>query len=264
MTQSRPEHVGIIALDAERMKLLQEYDAAIAQTEDDPVKTEYGVSCEAHFRSFLAQFFPKKYGVTKGYIITPELEYAGPLEEWDIIIYDAQEAPVLFVRRNRDDNEAAGKRGIPVEYVRGVVEVKATLNNVMAEKARVKLLKLRQFLNSNVGTSESRRIHLPFGFRAFAVFFETKVKSSKEYSEALGAFAPFWQIEPLVQFAGALVIRGQSCPEYSASISYYMSRAPDFLALLSPSCEIQLRRLFAICRWLRCLVVTAQMSFGST
>ncbi|SRR6266851_307153 len=115
---AKTEHVGLTALDAERSKLLKEYDTAVEQAGDDPVKTEHGVSCEAHFRTFLEQFLPKKYGVTKGYIITPDLNYAGPLEEWDIIIYDAMESPVLFVRRTKEEEERAGKRGIPVEYVR--------------------------------------------------------------------------------------------------------------------------------------------------
>ena len=232
------EHIGITALDAERTKLLQEYDAAVAQAADDPVKTEHGVSCEAHFRSFLEQFLPKKYGVTKGYIITPDLQYAGPLEEWDIIIYDAMESPVLFVRRNREEHERAGKRGIPVEYVRGVVEVKATFNKVMAEKATKKLLKLRQFQKPEGSASAYGHTHLPSGFRAFAVFFETKVNSAKEYAEALGSLAPFWQTNPLVQFSGALIIRGQSCPEYSASADYLMNGSTTFEHLLDQCCEL--------------------------
>jgi hypothetical protein len=80
------EHVGLTALESERAKLLSEYDTALQQGSDDAVRTEHGVSCEAHFRTFLGQFLPRKYGVTKGYIITPDLAYAGPLEEWDIII----------------------------------------------------------------------------------------------------------------------------------------------------------------------------------
>ncbi len=59
---AKTEHVGLTALDAERSKLLKEYDTAVEQAGDDPVKTEHGVSCEAHFRTFLEQFLPKKYG----------------------------------------------------------------------------------------------------------------------------------------------------------------------------------------------------------
>lgn len=230
-------HVGLTALEGERTKLLQEYDTAAAQAADDPVKTEHGVSCEANFRSFLEQFLPKKYGVTKGYIITPDLDYAGPLEEWDIVIYDAMEAPVLFVRRTRDENEAAGKRGIPVEYVRAVVEVKATFNKVMATRATDKLLKLRQFQEKEDTPPKCGKAYLPFGFNAFAVFFETKVKDEKEYADALGALAPFWQTNPLLGFSGALIIRGQTCPNYSASIGYAMIGADHLVNLFSSCCE---------------------------
>ena len=234
----KTDHIGLTALEAERTKLLQEYDAAVAQAEDDPVKTEQGVSCEASFRSFLERFLPRKYGVTKGYIITPDREYSGPLEEWDIIIYDAMESPVLFVRRNRDENEVAGMRGIPVEYVRGVVEVKATFNKAMAAKATDKLLKLRQFLKTKDEPPQYEETHLPSGFKAFAVFFETKVANSKEYTNALGALAPFWQTDPSVEFRRGLIIRGQSCPEYSAAISYAMGTAQDFTGMFVPQCEI--------------------------
>lgn len=231
------QHVGLTALNAERSKLLKEYDAAVEQADDDPVKTTHGVSCEAHFRAFLEAFLPKKYGVTKGYIITPDLEYAGPLEEWDIIIYDAMESPVLFVRQNRDETDSAGKRGIPVEFVRGVIEVKATFNKVMAKKSTEKLLKLRQFLRKDEGPRKYGESHLPYGFRAFSVFFETKVGDANGYKNALGALTPFWQPDPLLQFSGALIIRGESCPEFSASLSYAMAGMEDFPKLLSPCCE---------------------------
>lgn len=230
-------HIGVPALHAERTKLLTEYDTAVKQAKDDPVKTEHGVFCEAHFRSFLEQFLPKKYGITKGYIITPDLDYAGPMEEWDIIIYDAMESPVLFVRQNRDEKDKAGKRGIPVEYVRAVIEVKATFNKSMADKVTQKLLKLRQFIKPS-SADEKNKNCLPALFRAFAVFVETKVKNSKEYKKALGALAPFWQNDPLTQFSEALIIRAESYPDYSASIAPWLVGDDSIIKLLAPYCEV--------------------------
>ncbi|MBL7731124.1 MAG: hypothetical protein JNM88_08105 [Chitinophagaceae bacterium] len=236
MTQQN-EHTGITALDAERKKLLQEYDTAVQQMTDDPVKTEHGVACEAHFRTFLENFLPKKYGVTKGYIITPDLEYAGPLEEWDIIIYDAMESPVLFVRQNRDEDEKAGKRGIPVEYVKAVIEVKASFNKVNAEKASTKLNKLGKFIKPH-GTGDSRkRDYLQDTFCAFAVFYETKVKDGKDYRDALGKLAPLWVGQDFLFFSEALIIRGQTCPEYSGRISAMYSGADSIEERLVPCCE---------------------------
>lgn len=229
-------HIGLTALESERKKLLRHYDTAKEQMADDPVKTEHGVVCESLFRAFLEQFLPKKYGVTKGYIITPDLNYAGPLEEWDIIVYDSMESPVLFVREDGDTQESDGKRGIPVEYVKAVIEVKATFNKASSKKATEKLMKLREFLRKY--GSEENKPALPNTFSAFAVFFETKVKNEKEYRDALGEMSIMWQKDPLVQYQGGLIIRGQSCPDLSASISYMLSGGQvNVENMLVPYCE---------------------------
>lgn len=48
------EHVGLTALEAERTKLLQEYDVAVLQAADDPVRTEHEVSWIGTWSSFLS------------------------------------------------------------------------------------------------------------------------------------------------------------------------------------------------------------------
>jgi len=55
--------------------------------------------------------------------------YEGPIEEWDIVIYDQLESPVLYVNNLPDP-----VRAIPVEHVRGVVEVKSTFRRDMTRK----------------------------------------------------------------------------------------------------------------------------------
>jgi hypothetical protein len=211
------QHVGLPLLDAERSKLLSDYDTAVKQVSDDPVKTDHGNVAEALFRSFLAQFLPKKLGVTKGHIITPELNYAGPLEEWDIIIYDALQSPVLFVRRDKDDAEHAGRRGIPIEYVHAVVEVKATLNPQMATAVAEKLLKLTPMCTPRRPSHPmDHPSKLPENFFCTSIFFETKVKSPKDFSKALGAFAKLYQVEHAPNFWGGLILRSQNQPENSA------------------------------------------------
>jgi hypothetical protein len=250
-------HVGLTALEGEREKLLAEYDIAIRQAKDDPVKVEHGNVGEAAFRAFLQEFLPKKFGVTKGYIITPELDYAGTLEEWDIIIYDALEAPVLFVRRTEDEKHSAGKRGIPVEFVRGVVEVKATLNPKSTSLVSEKLLKLRSFFRAarwKTGNKSTRNV-LPNAFRSYAVFFDTLVNTSANFNEAIGGLAPLW-IEGPCEFQGGLIIRGQSHPDYSASVHYVFSNLDIHpKKILRGSCEfsepfqstLANLRLFTVC-----------------
>lgn len=227
-------HVGITALDAERTKLLSDYRVAVEQAGDDPVKTEPGNIGEAALRAFLKQFLPRKYGVTKGHIITPDLDYAGPLEEWDIIIYDRLEAPVLFVRRTKDEGPDSGKRGIPVEYVKVVIEVKSTLNSRSAEKAAEKLTKLNAFIRSPEG--ERDRTRLPYSFRSSVVFFTTDAKNCEEFVRALGALAPIWQQPNWASFMGGLIVQGHTHPKCSAQIAYAITASKN-LVHYRPGCE---------------------------
>src|SRR6185503_1208270 len=54
----------------------------------------------------------------------------------------------------------------------------------------------------------------------------------------LGALAPFWQTPPLLSFSQALILRGHTCPEYSAVLGYMMNGSDDFTRLLAPFCEV--------------------------
>lgn len=74
------------------------------------MKVDHGNVAEEIFRNYRARFLPKKYGVAKGHILTHDLTYDGPLEEWDLIVYDISESPVLFVR---DESGATPRLGIP-------------------------------------------------------------------------------------------------------------------------------------------------------
>ncbi len=104
------EHVGVDALLAERKELLDRYDAVKMKGGYDAVESQHGNAAEDYFRAFLTEFLPKKYGVTKGHVITPGLGYAGDLEGWDVIIYDALESPILFDRPSLIDPEATRLR----------------------------------------------------------------------------------------------------------------------------------------------------------
>lgn len=78
----RSQHVGLPVLTAEREKLLAEYEIALRQVADDPVRVDHGNIGEAALRNFLARFLPKMCGVTKGHIITPACDYAGSALRW--------------------------------------------------------------------------------------------------------------------------------------------------------------------------------------
>lgn len=227
------EHVGLTALMVEREKLIDEFEQAIKQGKDDPTKTEHGNVGEAAVRSFFEQFLPKKYGVTKGYIITPDCDYAGPLEEFDIIIYDALESPVLSVRRNKEETQSSGKRGIPIEFVKAVIEVKASFDKAMVLKVVDKLTKLDKFKRTPSGERD-RQGHLPESFMTTAIFFTTRVKDKKEYLAALSALKGLWQVDPRIPFNGALILRGQNHPDYSAQIRLYDSNLEVDMKMHTP------------------------------
>ena len=203
----RRKHIGVESFLAERKKLLNAYDLVKQQTNDDPVKTDHGVAAEALVRDWLSTFLPQRFGVCKGYIITSNLDYEGPLEEWDVIIYDAIESPILYTRETKGQLEAEKRRAIPVEYVRAVIEVKATLTPAMVKKSTNKILKLQQFMGTNESVEYPQYLCHPFV--CTAIYFETNVKDLKEYRKALDNFIPILNTPPMLPFIGALVLRSQ-------------------------------------------------------
>jgi len=215
------KHIGIDSFFAERKKLLDAFDQAIQQSSDDEVKTEHGIVGESHVRKWLSSFLPKRFGVCKGYIITTNLEYSGALEEWDVIIYDALESPILFTRASNEQEE---KRAIPVEYVRGVIEVKATLTPYNANSIVTKLTKLREFIGENKSLEYPQYLCPPF--ISSALFFETKVKSFNEYRKSLDNLCVLFREFPELPFLGSLVLRSHKNHEHSGYLKAMYSDAP--------------------------------------
>ena len=60
----RNAHLGINLLEAWRDDILDRYDKAVKETENDPVRTGHGIAAEAIFRQFLINLIPKRFGVT--------------------------------------------------------------------------------------------------------------------------------------------------------------------------------------------------------
>ncbi|OOE38610.1 hypothetical protein BZG06_16185 [Salinivibrio kushneri] len=209
--------------------MLAQYDIAKLQMADDPVKVEHGKLAESLFREYCEVFLPKKYGICKGYIVTREPDSGGSIEEWDVIVYDALEAPVLFVR----DVEGDRKRGIPIEYVKAVIEVKATLSQNNAAKVNKKLSKLKNFLNSS---EKEKGCSLSRDFFAAAVFFETKTSSSQDYKKCLS------EINNLAYTLGdyyefSLILRSQHDAEASGVIHRACTSPKDAIKYFASSCE---------------------------
>jgi len=205
---------------AERRGLLDSFDKAKRSTAEDSVRTAHGTVAENLIRLWLSSFLPKRFAVTKGYMITTNLEYQGPLEDWDILVYDALEAPILFHR----EGEGESRRAIPIECVRGVIEVKAALNPEGAERAAEKLARLKNFIGQSQSIEYPEFLCPPFV--CGAIFFETDVKSLREYRRALDRLAVLSYSEPALQFMGALILRSQVQNAHSGYLHALISETP--------------------------------------
>ncbi|EHU5129696.1 hypothetical protein RAL01_004133 [Vibrio vulnificus] len=106
---------------------------------------------------FLRNHLPKRYGITKGEIITHKGERSHAI---DIIIYDAVNCPVLY----------AGKTSIlPIEGVYGIIEVKSTLSKAEFIDASSKIESFKKLAPRELGIIAARdsvtlhRPSRPFG-----------------------------------------------------------------------------------------------------
>lgn len=95
----------------------------------------HGEAGEAWVRRWLETFLPKRYGVTSGYIVSQGQTEAVKLPHFDVIIYDQLESPVLWVETSPDLTAAGASRAIPAEFVRSVLEVKATFTTASVSDA---------------------------------------------------------------------------------------------------------------------------------
>lgn len=214
----RFKHIGVDAFLTMRKKLLYDYEVAKDQTHDDAAKVEHGNVGESVVRNWLEEFLPKRFGVCKGYIITNNLDYSGPLEEWDIIIYDGLVSPILFTRDS--------KKAIPIEYVRGVIEVKSTLNNKSAKKAEQKLRKLHKFIGEN--KSQTYPNFLTQLFIASMIFFEIGVKNLNQYRLSLNSIAKIYQPDNKLPFMGSLILKSSKNPNHTGYLQAFISDTPTF------------------------------------
>jgi hypothetical protein len=162
MTSPRYGIAGWQEFASNRLDILAKYDAAKARGVSRPVKTEHGVTGEAAFREWLGKFLPTKYRVTSGFIIPDVIQSPDyKLYHYDVIIFDALNAPVLWTDENPDQTEQGKRRAIPARYVYSVIEVKAAFS---ATSARDALNKLRE-LNAIAS-------HFPRQYSSTVIFME--------------------------------------------------------------------------------------------
>lgn len=161
---------GTAQFSATHEQILNTYDRAKLQNTSKPVHTKHGNVAENSFRKWLGEFLPKRYGVTAGFVVSTGFSEQYALKHYDVILYDALSAPVLWFEEEGDSNQKV--RGIPSEYVLGVIEIKATMSVASIKKAKDKLLELKILWSGANAINERYKKFLPPSFFTGIVFFD--------------------------------------------------------------------------------------------
>ena len=188
-----------------RKEMLDKFDSAREKAECHKVKTSHGNAAEADFRRWLAEFLPKRFGVTAGYVVSQGIKSDRRAPHFDVIVYDALNAPVLWIEDDSDTSPAGRSIAVPAEHVLGVLEVKAALTSTSAKEAVRHLAELKPLLQGVDDPGERHKLYLPQQFLCGTVFFELRKKD--EYSEA--ALKAALEGRRLRGFLGGIVLRGE-------------------------------------------------------
>lgn len=195
---------------AARDEMLDAYDNARKKNLKRPVKTEHGKVAEAEFRKWLTNFLPKKYGVTSGYIVSQGASKDESLPHYDVIIYEQLEAPILWIDDCADYSEQGRSLAIPVEYVRGVIEVKSSFNNKTTADAVKQLAKLKPLMQKIDHPQNPTKLYLPREFFCATVFFELR----KEHDHDFVTLDNLLEATELRGFYGGCILRSEKQEEY--------------------------------------------------
>jgi hypothetical protein len=188
-----------------RTEILAKYDLAKAQESTRPLKTEHGLTGEAAIREWLGKFLPMKYRVTSGYIIPDVVQTSEyKLYHYDVIVFDALNAPVLWTEANPDQAELGRRRAIPAKYVHAVLEIKSRFGSESALDALAKLRELNAI-----------SAHFPAQFSSSIVFFELPTSLASK-GELLKHLVPE---PPVFGFCGGIILRSDLNHEMSGEIS---------------------------------------------
>ena len=188
-----------------KRELLDAFDRARQHSRAHEVEVYHGIVAEAQFRNWLSDFLPKKYGVTAGYIVSQGASENDKLPAFDVIIYDQLESPILWIEGHPDVSTLGKMRAIPAEYVKAVIEVKATWDSTTASKAIAHLGDLGPLLEAIDAPSERYKKFLPSNFTSWIVFFDLLASESR----SLAALNNVLPARLTRDYAGGIVLRAQ-------------------------------------------------------
>lgn len=221
-----------------RKEVLDAYDRARDQARSHEVETYHGKVVEAAFRKWLKNFLPARYGVTSGYIVSPGLSSKDKTPHFDVIIYDAMESPVLWVEEDPDTSAQGRSLAIPVEYVRCVLEIKASFSNRNVKAAIGHLSDLLPLMKGLDDPSDPYKLHLPSSFSCGCIFAELRVADASSDS----ALNEMLEGLSLRGFLGGLVLRGEGHTQpQTGRVALVQSEQPSvnlFDAKVTPLLEV--------------------------
>jgi len=204
--------IGWKEFNRNRKSILEAFDKAKELNENRPVQTRHGVTGEAEFRKWLAEFLPQKYGVTSGYIIPNLFAKDYKLYHYDVIIYNKLEAPALWIDGNCDESEQGKFRAIPAKYVSCIFEIKATLNKKSATDSVKKLTEVNEFKDQ-----------LPANFSCGTIFFELKDSESKSKT----ILPEILKGMDLFKCIGGMVLRAEVDPSMIGIFEFGLAEPPE-------------------------------------
>ena len=162
-----------------------------------------GENREEILREFLEKHLPKRYGVTKGEVITKDGSHSHAI---DIIIYDTVNCPVLY----------SGKTSIvPIEGVYGIIEVKSSLSKAEFEDAAGKIESFKRLAPRDLGVIATReyvtvhRASRPFGIVLGYQLADNSLESLKNNWQVQSA-----RVHDVNFFCNMVVVLGQGLLRY--------------------------------------------------
>jgi hypothetical protein len=133
-----------------------------------------GENREAILREFLSKHLPKRFGVTKGEVVTKAGEQG---HSADVIIYDAPSCPVLFIEETAV---------VPIEGVYGIIEVKSRLSKAEFRDAAGKIEAFKKLAPRYVSVIQTRQyvtLHRPSRPFGIVMGFDLAANSLQSLSE---------------------------------------------------------------------------------
>lgn len=188
-----------------RQGILDKYDQAKTHSVSHKVSTSHGNVAEAEFRKWLKNFLPIRYGVTSGYIVSQFTQDTMKMSHFDVIIYDALSSPILWIEDNSDYSHDGQSRAIPVEYVKGVFEVKSSFNKRTVVDALTHIRELSPLYIQIDKPNEQYKRYLPINFFCGLIFIELH----KKYEFEKSALLELMKIRDIRGYYSSIILRGE-------------------------------------------------------